>query len=48
VRGGYWLAKDRDSAKIDAAVASVLAYEARADAIAAGELEPKRRRVMSF
>jgi phage terminase large subunit-like protein len=36
VRGGYWLMKDRESAKIDAAVASVLAYEARCDAIAAG------------
>lgn len=48
VRGGYWLTKDRDSAKIDAAIAAVLAYEARCDAIAAGELEPKRRRVASF
>jgi hypothetical protein len=26
----------------------VLAYEARCDAIAAGALEPKRSRVMSF
>ena len=42
VRGGYWLTKDRDASKIDAAVAAVLAYEARCDAIAAGELEPKR------
>jgi phage terminase large subunit-like protein len=48
VRGGYWLSKDRDASKIDAAVASVLAYEARCDAIAAGALEPKRSRVMSF
>ena len=48
VRGGYWLMKDRDAAKIDAAVAGVLAYEARCDAVAAGELERKRRRVVSF
>jgi phage terminase large subunit-like protein len=48
VRGGYWLAKDHDSAKIDAAVAAVLAYEARCDAVAAGELEPRRQGVWSF
>jgi phage terminase large subunit-like protein len=48
VRGGYWLAKDHDAAKIDAAVAAVLAYEARCDAIAAGELEPRRYGVASF
>jgi phage terminase large subunit-like protein len=48
VRGGYWLTKDRDAAKIDAAVAAVLAYEARCDAIAAGDLNPRRRGVMSF
>jgi phage terminase large subunit-like protein len=36
VRGGYWIAKARPSSpeKIDAAVASVLAWEARADALA--------------
>jgi phage terminase large subunit-like protein len=36
--GGYWLAKDRPGSphKIDAAVAAVLAYEARADVLAAG------------
>lgn len=35
-RGGYWLAKSRPGSpeKIDAAVACVLAYEARADALA--------------
>jgi hypothetical protein len=38
VRGGYWLMKDRETAKIDAAVAAVLAYEARCDALAAGEI----------
>jgi len=48
VRGGYWLTKDRDAAKIDAAVAAVLAYEARCDAIADGELVQRRRGVMSF
>jgi len=38
VRGGYWLAKSRPSSpdKIDAAVAAVLAYEARADELASG------------
>jgi hypothetical protein len=36
--GGYWLAKDRPGSpdKIDAAVAAVLAYEARADVLAEG------------
>jgi len=36
--GGYWLTKDRSGSqhKIDAAVAAVLAYEARADVLAAG------------
>jgi phage terminase large subunit-like protein len=48
VRGGYWLTKDREASKIDAAIAAVLAYEARSDAVAAGELEPRSRRVMSF
>ena len=37
--GGYWLTKDRPGSqhKIDAAVAAVLAYEARADALAHGD-----------
>lgn len=36
--GGYWLTKDRPGSKhkIDAAIAAVLAYEARADVIAGG------------
>lgn len=44
VRGGYWLTKDRNTSpnKIDAAVAAVLAYEARADALAK---TPDRNRV---
>jgi phage terminase large subunit-like protein len=42
VRGGYWLAKPgaTPADKIDAAVASVLAWEARADVIASGEGSP--------
>jgi phage terminase large subunit-like protein len=36
-RGGYWLTKPSTSEKIDAAVAAVLAYEARADALTANE-----------
>jgi phage terminase large subunit-like protein len=49
-RGGYWLAKNYEGSpdKIDAAVAAVLAYEARCDAVAAGELKPKRRAVVSL
>jgi phage terminase large subunit-like protein len=45
VRGGYWLAKDRASSanKIDAAVAAVLAYEARADALASDVPRRSRR-----
>lgn len=45
VRSGVVIAKDRDGSprKIDAAVAATLAYEARADAIAAGELNVKPR-----
>jgi phage terminase large subunit-like protein len=41
-RGGYWLTKSRPASpdKIDAAVAAVLAYEARADAIGA---EPQKK-----
>jgi phage terminase large subunit-like protein len=48
VRGGYWLMKDREASKIDAAIAAVLAYEARCDAIAGGALDRKRRGVASF
>jgi phage terminase large subunit-like protein len=48
VRGGYWLVKDRDAAHIDAAVAAVLAYEARCDAVADGALKPRRRQVVSL
>lgn len=49
-RGGYWLAKSRPGSpdKIDAAVAAVLAYEARADALAAGETEPRSKRLLRF
>jgi hypothetical protein len=38
-RGGYWLAKDRPGSphKIDAAIAAVLAYEARAQVFAKGD-----------
>ena len=41
-RGGYWLAKSRPSSpdKIDAAVAAVLAYEARADVLATNQHRP--------
>ncbi len=46
VRGGYWLMKDRDTAKIDCAIAGVLAYEARCDCVAAGELDPPKRGVV--
>ncbi len=37
--GGYWLTKDQPGSvhKIDAAVAAVLAYEARADVLAAND-----------
>lgn len=48
-RGGYWLTKSRPGSpdKIDAAVAAVLAYEARADALQA---EPVREpgRLLTF
>jgi phage terminase large subunit-like protein len=49
-RGGYFLAKSRPSApdKIDAAVAAVLAWEARADAIAAGLDRPKKKGAFFF
>jgi phage terminase large subunit-like protein len=42
VRGGYWLDKATAGERIDLAVASVLAYEARCDAIAAGGNKSKR------
>lgn len=43
--GGYWLSKSRPGGgdRIDAAVAAVLAYEARADALASGETQRKSR-----
>jgi phage terminase large subunit-like protein len=45
VRAGYWIEKGTASSpdKIDAAVAAVLAYEARNDAIDAGEDRPRSR-----
>lgn len=48
-RGGYWLTKDRPGSdhKIDAAIAAVLAYEARCDALAAGDRVHKPR-VIAF
>ena len=48
--GGYWLSKDRPGSghKIDAAIAAVLAYEARADALAAGEMKPRSRSVVTW
>jgi phage terminase large subunit-like protein len=44
VRGGYFITKATPMSpdKIDAAIAAVLAYEARCDAIANGELDPRR------
>jgi phage terminase large subunit-like protein len=50
VRGGYWLTKERASSpnRIDAAVAAVLAYEARCDAVAAGALRPRSKVLMSW
>jgi phage terminase large subunit-like protein len=47
VRGGYWLAKPGATTadKIDAAVAAVLAWEARADVLAA---KPKAGRLVTF
>ena len=38
-RGGYWLVKPATSEKIDAAIAAVLAYEARCDALGAHEAD---------
>ena len=48
--GGYWLSKDRPGSpmKIDAAIAAVLAYEARADALAAGETQRRSRVAISW
>ena len=46
-RSGYRLEKSARRAKIDAAVAAVLAYEARADAAAAGEGR-RRSRTLTF
>ena len=48
-RGGYWLAKahPRSPEKIDAAVAAILAYEARADELA-GQREEASRELLTF
>lgn len=48
--GGYWLSKERPGSpnKIDAAIAAVLAYEARADALAAGEMRRPSGRVLTW
>jgi len=45
VRAGDLIVKDRPNSgrKIDAAIAATLAWEARADALAAGELHPKAK-----
>jgi phage terminase large subunit-like protein len=50
-RGGYWLGKSRPGSpeKIDAAVAAVLAYQARADALSGdSEEEKKPGRLLTF
>ena len=49
-RGGYWLAKSRPGSpdKIDLAVAAILAYEARADALAAQPAPRKPGRLITF
>lgn len=49
-RGGYWLAKSRPGSpdKIDAAVAAVLAYEARADALALAPPPKKPGKLLTF
>ena len=43
--GGIWIEKKHPDSedKIDVAIAAVLAYQARLDAIAAGALKPPRR-----
>lgn len=48
--GGYWLSKSRPGSphKIDAAIAAVLAYEARADSLAAGELTQSSGAVITW
>lgn len=48
--GGYWVSKERPGSpnKIDAAIAAVLAYEARADALAAGEMRRPSGRVVTW
>jgi phage terminase large subunit-like protein len=48
--GGYWLSKERPGSpnRIDAAIAAVLAYEARADSLAAGEGRPQTRQVVTW
>jgi len=45
-RSGVLIRKDRPGSpnKIDAAVSAVLAYEARGDAVAAGALQPKKKK----
>ncbi|MEV7971083.1 hypothetical protein AB0O34_34585 [Sphaerisporangium sp. NPDC088356] len=50
VRSGYVLTKEhaKSKNKIDCTIASILAYEARADAIADGRLKKKRRLVVGF
>jgi phage terminase large subunit-like protein len=47
VRGGYWLEKATAADNIDAAVASVLAYEARSDVLASG-WRPRSKVPVSF
>jgi phage terminase large subunit-like protein len=49
-RGGYWLAKSRPGSpdKIDLAVAAVLAYEARVDALAAKDDRRRPGRLLTF
>lgn len=50
VRGGYFLTKSRPGSpdKIDAAVAAVLAYEARADHLASGPVEYEPAELIAF
>jgi phage terminase large subunit-like protein len=47
-RSGYWLTKEAAADHIDAAVAAVLAWEARADALMGNEFGRRAYRVMSF
>ena len=48
--GGYWLSKERPGSpnRIDAAIAAVLAYEARADSLASGETQRQSRVPISW